>query len=157
MNVEDAKASINLLDSYVKELNIQIMQPPSTINDTKNTMKIDYSISGISEQENSILGKLSLSLKIELLNQANSLCAKCELEYLGIIGADIKTISKEDFVKMIELNGVMILYQMARPLITSITAQAGIIPPITIPLINVHKLVKNKAENDKRISENEKK
>jgi preprotein translocase subunit SecB len=143
----DVKAAIDFVGSYVKKLNLDFFNPPTGTQELKAEMKINYSLGEITKTEDCILGPLELSIQADLFEE-NKPFAKCRLQYEGLFKADLN-LPEETFRQMLELNGVMILYQLSRSLITSITAQAGLFPPLTLPLINVHKVIETQREANK--------
>ena len=143
MNINDEiKAAIDFIGSYVKKFDIEISKPPSDRKELKADMKIDYSLGDLTRTGDYILGALELRINTELFNEEGSI-AVCKLRYLGLFRTG-KNTPEETFKHMLELNGVMILYQLSRSLIISITAQAGLFPPLTLPLINIHKVIEKK-------------
>lgn len=56
------------------------------------------------------------------------------------------SLKREDFMKMLELNGVVALSQFTRSYVLSATALAGINPPVRLPMINIYQLKKLKEE-----------
>ncbi len=153
MNInDDIKATIDFVDSYVKKFNIEISKPPTVHPELSAEMKIDYSLGDLTKTDGCILGALELEINAELFNEEEPY-AICRLIYAGLFKADENT-HEETFKSMLELNGVMVLYQLSRSLITSITAQAGLFPPLTLPLINVHKVIVNKKDTKINKSDN---
>jgi preprotein translocase subunit SecB len=143
MDIQNAKAEINFTDNYVKRLKIETSRPPRDNQDVNVNMAIDYTISEIEVVENKLFGKVELVLEIKLIDKEGTFIY-LELINAGLFNSDSGYSQKDKFHDMLELNGIMILYQLSRSLITSVTAQAGILPPITLPLINIFKVIENK-------------
>lgn len=69
-----------------------------------------------------------------------------DVSLLGFFEFD-KELNENEVYKMMELNGVAILFPYLRSIISNITSSAGI-QPLVIPTMNISKLIKNKAELD---------
>ena len=59
---------------------------------------------------------------------------------------DVKGINKEDFIKLLSINGGAALYSVARSIIISISAQSVVSGSIILPMINVFKLNEKNTE-----------
>lgn len=66
--------------------------------------------------------------------------------YEGKFLGNKNSLKREDFMKMLELNGVVALSQLTRSYVLSATALAGINPPVRLPMINIYQLKKLKEE-----------
>ncbi len=142
MDVNNIKASIEFVDSYVRKFNIEINKPPASRPDVEGEMKIDYTLSKIGKADGCLYGGVDLQVNADLLEK-EGVFSSLNMVYTGVFKTNEET-PEDVFKKMLELNGVMVLYQLSRSLITSITAQAGLVPALTLPLINVHKVIDKK-------------
>lgn len=67
----------------------------------------------------------------------------------GLFLGNPKRLSKENFMDMLELNGVVTLSQLARAYVLSVTSLSGINPPVKLPMINVVALREKKKSKEK--------
>jgi hypothetical protein len=68
-----------------------------------------------------------------------------ELEMEGLFTGDAEKMPQENFMNMLEMNGLITLLHLSRAYLLSVTSQSGIQPPVKIPMINVLKLREEKA------------
>lgn len=73
---------------------------------------------------------------------------KIDLTMEGAFIGNIQKLKKEEFINMLELNGLTALSQLSRAYILSVTALSGITPPVKLPMINVFKLIQQKKERE---------
>ena len=73
---------------------------------------------------------------------------KIELVMEGAFRSE--TLSKEDFKDMVEVNGLITLSHISRAYIISSTSQAGINPPVRVPMVNINKLIEQKKKELQR-------
>lgn len=67
----------------------------------------------------------------------------------GLFLGNPKRLYKENFMDMLELNGVVTLSQLARAYVLSVTSLSGINPPVKLPMINVVALREKKKSKEK--------
>ncbi len=63
----------------------------------------------------------------------------------GMFTGNNDRLSREKFMEMLEINGLVNLLHLSRAYLISVTAQSGINPPVRLPMINVLILREEKA------------
>lgn len=127
------KSKFQMLDSSVKEFTIQQKERMSFTINYKINMNASFTILNIEEKENKSNALVELTETIKVQNNDKEVAIiNCIMN--GIFEAD-DSVSKDDFIKMLNVNGVAVLFQFSRTYIYSSTALGGM-PPITIPLID---------------------
>ena len=107
----------------------------------------DYNTKMINEDENRYIGELEFIVSVKA-KVKNSILYKIDLKMEGLfLGNPIK-LSKENFINMLELNGVVTLSQLARAYILSVTSLSGINPPVKLPMISVIALREKKKNSE---------
>jgi preprotein translocase subunit SecB len=102
---------------------------------------IDYNLKELKHEGGNSFGLLDYSVKVKATVKKKVLF-KVELLMEGAFKSE--TLSKEDFVNWVELNGLITLSHISRAFIISVTAQSGINPPIRVPMVNINKLIEQK-------------
>jgi len=88
----------------------------------------------IRKKEGTLSGELSLEVTYNLKSGKKILVAfKANIAGLFI---SLKDMQEEEFEKYIKYSGTPMLIQMARGLLLLISAEAGLTPPIIIPMVN---------------------
>ncbi len=106
----------------------------------------DYNISEVEENENQLRGILKFFIKVKA-KVKNKLLFNIELEMHGLFAGNPERLSREKFMEMLEINGLITLLHISRSYLISVSAQSGINPPVHIPMINVMKLREMKANS----------
>lgn len=104
---------------------------------------VDYNIVNCSEYEAQHFGVLELIVKVRATLKRRILF-KIELTMEGIFTGDATKLSRDKFVEMLEMNGLITLLHISRAYIVSVTSQFGINPPVKIPMINIYKMREKK-------------
>jgi preprotein translocase subunit SecB len=99
----------------------------------------DYEIGDLVEEDNIFLGVLQLIIQVKAKIK-NKILFKIDLVMEGGFTGNSEKVSREKFIEMLEMNGLIILLHISRAYLVSVSAQSGINPPIRIPMINVLKL-----------------
>ncbi|NLV21159.1 MAG: preprotein translocase subunit SecB [Syntrophomonadaceae bacterium] len=107
----------------------------------------DYKIAGVEEDGNQLRGILKFFVKVKA-KVKNKILFNIELEMHGLFAGNPERLSREKFMEMIEINGLITLLHISRSYLISVTAQSGIHPPVHIPMINVMKLRDIKAKSN---------
>jgi len=145
MSNNEALADFQILGSRVNKLLLD-----TRIINTKGQADIsfdfDYNIAEIGEDENQMRGILKFFIKVKA-KVKNKLLFTIELEMNGLFAGNPERLSREKFMEMLEINGLITLLHISRSYLISVTSQSGINPPVHIPMINVMKLREMKAKS----------
>lgn len=115
----------------------------------------DYEIGEVGEEGNRFQGILKFMIKAKA-KVKNKILFKIELETEGLFAGNSEKLSREKFIEMLEINGLITLLHISRAYLISVTAQSGIRPPLQIPMVNVLKLREKKAELSSNDNQSEK-
>jgi len=144
MNSKEVLADFQILGSRVSKLILD-----TRIIDEKGRTDIsfdfDYKTDEVEEDNNRLLGVLSFIVQVKA-KVKNKILFKIELEMEGLFAGNNERLSREKFIEMLEINGLVNLLHLSRAYLMSVTAQSGINPPVRLPMINVLKLREKKAE-----------
>lgn len=144
MNSNEVLADFQILGSRVSKLLLD-----TRIIDEKGRADVsfdfDYEIGDIEEGGNRFQGVLKFIVQVKA-KVKNKILFKIELEMEGAFAGNTEKLSREKFSEMLEINGLITLLHISRAYLISVTAQSGIRPPLQIPMVNVLKLRKKKAE-----------
>ncbi|MDD3894777.1 MAG: protein-export chaperone SecB [Syntrophomonadaceae bacterium] len=145
MNSKEVLADFQILGSRVSKLILD-----TRIIDEKGRTDIsfdfDYKTDEVEEDNNRLLGVLSFIVQVKA-KVKNKILFKIELEMEGLFAGNNERLSREKFIEMLEINGLVNLLHLSRAYLMSVTAQSGINPPVRLPMINVLKLREKKAES----------
>ena len=127
------KSKFQMLDNSVKEFMIQQKERMSPTVNYKINMNMSFKILKIEEEKEKKRALVELTEIIKVQNNEKDVAIiNCIMN--GIFEVN-SSISRDDFVKMLNLNGVAVLLQFSRTYIYSATSLGGM-PPINIPLID---------------------
>jgi preprotein translocase subunit SecB len=149
MNTNEVYADFQILGSRVSKLLLDT-RPIDEKGRSEVSVDFDYEINDIEEEGNWLLGSLKFMVQVKA-KVKNKILFKIELEMEGTFAGNAEKLSREKFIEMLEMNGLITLLHLSRAYLVSVTAQSGIHPPVHIPMINVLKLRAKKA----RLSEND--
>jgi preprotein translocase subunit SecB len=106
----------------------------------KSDFDIDPSYE-IFEVDKAYKSKLKLDIKFNL-KSGRKIYIGFKTEIIGTFLSP-KKVGKDDFISYLQYSGTPILIQIVRSFLMSITSQAGLVPPVVIPMINITKLYEN--------------
>ena len=149
MNTKEFQASFQFIGSKISKFKQNNDFLSMTIDmDLNRSIDVEYSTNSIEERENRFYGVLTLYVKVDVKEKGRDKNKKKyhgELEIVGFFGAD-KGLGKEDFSKMLEINGCASFIAVARAFFTSITALSMLDGHIVLPLLNIVNMSKKKDE-----------
>jgi preprotein translocase subunit SecB len=119
--------STNMIDMKAQSVNI--------------AFDFDYNIKDLKSEAGNAFGLIDYVVKVKA-SVKKKVLFKIELVMEGAFTS--KTLSKEDFKDMVEINGLITLSHISRAYIISATAQSGINPPVRVPMVNINKLIEQK-------------
>lgn len=141
MDTKKQESPFQFMGSRVLELHINnsyVTFDPSS--DDCKSVDITHQISDIIEHEKMLLGSVQLEVNVSISNSIDkeNLSSKELILNMKIEGGFSATeeISKDEFEKMLHINGVAALYSIARGLIISITSQTLTSGQVVLPLLN---------------------
>lgn len=150
MEQKNVQAKFQLLDSYVKEFSIQTLKKIESKEDLNIEGQLGFKLINIKEENEKFIGQIELinDIKVKVKEEERSII------HMSIMGLFVenKECTKEEFEKMLKLNGAATLSHLSRAYIYSVTGLSGI-PQITTPMVNFveffqnAKEVKNEQEN----------
>lgn len=143
--MKSVQAQFQMLDSYVKEYNLKSVTKLSESMDINIDGHVEFRIVNISESEDSLIGEIELSNKLDLTVD-EELRAQINITMGGLFKYDNKD-EKEKFEQMLKLNGATALSHFIRTYIHTNTAMSGM-PSIITPMINFVEFFKD--ENNEK-------
>ncbi|WP_027308643.1 protein-export chaperone SecB [Caloramator sp. ALD01] len=146
----DILADFQFLGNRVSNFSIETKQIVSKNEKINISYEFDYNILNIEEDDKKYFGLLEFIVVVKS-KVKNSILFKINLTIEGAFIGNKEKIKKEDFERMLKINGVTTLSQLSRSYILSVTALSGINPPVKLPMINIFQLIykkEQKKEND---------
>ncbi|MDD2235261.1 MAG: preprotein translocase subunit SecB [Desulfitobacteriaceae bacterium] len=154
MNSNEVLADFQILGSRVSKLLLD-----TRIIDEKGRADVsfdfDYEMGDVEEEGNRFQGILKFIVQVKA-KVKNKILFKIELEMEGAFAGNTEKLSRKKFTEMLEINGLITLLHISRAYLISVTAQSGIRPSVQIPMVNVLKLRKKKAELSSNDNQSEK-
>jgi preprotein translocase subunit SecB len=141
MKSSDVKSELVFLGNRVVTFNISTNMVDIKAQPVNVAYDFDYNISELKHEEGNSFGLLDYVVKVKA-SVKNKVLFKIELVMEGAFRSE--TLSKEDFKDMVEINGLITLSHISRAYIVSTTAQSGINPPVSVPMVNINKLIEQK-------------
>lgn len=111
----------------------------------EKTFDVAYNNIDINCDEESKIGTIDLNVAVNIL-QHDGDDNQTKFDLLLVIQGcfiDNKDVSDKEFEEKLKLNGCASLYSIARGIITSISAQSVVTGQITLPMINVFKMLES--------------
>ena len=147
MNIKNIESDFTFIGHRITKLNLENDFIALTDRNIEKEFDVFYEIDEISKQDDKILGTIDLTVLCRVTDAEaaeDEAPSKCNIA-LTINGCfiDSANVSIDKFKEMLGLNGCTALYSIARGIITGITAQSMLEGNITLPLINIFKLVKS--------------
>lgn len=146
MNIKPIESDFQMIGSTIRELSIK---NPVLITMDENCdnrfIDLSHQISEIEEQPNGfMLGVVSLYIKTTIGKGKQRFRLN-----MSIDGAFIaRNTDKEQFQKMLSVNGITATYSVARSIIIGITSQTFASGSVILPMINVFKYSKDIGNNN---------
>lgn len=109
--------------------------------DIKRKYDVSYKIRDIAESGDSLIGFLDLHVNVSVGNDEDKLTGlKMSMTVRGVF-TDSLNVSKEEFRQKLAINGTASLYSISRSIVAMVSSQALSGESLTLPMINVFKLV----------------
>jgi preprotein translocase subunit SecB len=147
INVNKVLADFQFVGNRVSEFKIETRDIRTNEFKVHVTFDFDYNIKGVEELEDKYIGYIEFITVIKA-NVKNSILFKINLTMEGIFAGNTQKLKQDDFLGMLELNGLTTLSQLSRAYILTVTSLSGINPPVKLPMINIFKLMQQKKNNE---------
>ena len=153
MDINEALADFQFLKNRVTKFSVnykttEIKEKSALIN-----CDIDYDIVDFIEDDSKFIGIMNFIVDLKA-KAKNLVIFKMHLNMEGTFVGNPKKLNKEQFMNMLELNGVATLSQFSRSYISSVSTLSGINPPVNLPMINIHTLREFKLKKEEKRKNN---
>lgn len=151
MNSKEVAADFQILGNRVVKLTIETKIPDKP-GGAELSFDMDYKSDNVDQNDNQFIGMVQLAIQVRAKIK-NKPLFKIDLLMEGVFAGNSGKISREKFIEMMEMNGLITLIHISRAYLTSISAQSGINPPIHLPMVNVVKwreVKRQTAKNNKK-------
>lgn len=145
-------ASFQMIASRVVRFELETKEVNNDNEKVNVRNSFDYEVVRIEEHEDHYYGVVQFKTDF-VAKIGRKTLFKIFVVYEGKFMGNKNILKQEDFQRMLELNGVVALSQFTRSYVLSVTALAGINPPVRLPMININQLkkLKEKMERSKSL------
>ena len=141
-------ASFQMIASRVVRFELETKEVNNDNEKVNVRNSFDYEVVRIEEHEDDYYGVVQFKTDF-VAKIGRKTLFKIFVVYEGKFVGNKNFLKQEDFQRMLELNGVVALSQFTRSYVLSVTALAGINPPVRLPMININQLKKLKEEMER--------
>ncbi len=141
-------ASFQMIASRVVRFELETKEVNNDNEKVNVRNSFDYEVVRIEEHEDHYYGVVQFKTDF-VAKIGRKTLFKIFVVYEGKFTGNKNILKQEDFQRMLELNGVVALSQFTRSYVLSVTALAGINPPVRLPMININQLKKLKEEMER--------
>ena len=141
-------ASFQMIASRVVRFELETKEVNNDNEKVNVRNSFDYEVVRIEEHEDHYYGVVQFKTD-SVAKIGRKTLFKIFVVYEGKFMGNKNILKQEDFQRMLELNGVVALSQFTRSYVLSVTALAGINPPVRLPMININQLKKLKEEMER--------
>lgn len=141
-------ASFQMIASRVVRFELETKEVNNDNEKVNVRNSFDYEVVRIEEHEDHYYGVVQFKTDF-VAKIGRKTLFKIFVVYEGKFMGNKNILKQEDFQRMLELNGVVALSQFTRSYVLSVTALAGINPPVRLPMININHLKKLKEEMER--------
>jgi len=141
-------ASFQMIASRVVRFELETKEVNNDNEKVNVRNSFDYEVVRIEEHEDDYYGVVQFKTDF-VAKIGRKTLFKIFVVYEGKFMGNKNILKQEDFQRMLELNGVVALSQFTRSYVLSVTALAGINPPVRLPMININQLKKLKEEMER--------
>ncbi|AEF17788.1 MULTISPECIES: protein-export chaperone SecB [Thermoanaerobacterium] len=146
INVNKVLADFQFVGNRVSDFKIETRDIRTNEFKVHVTYDFDYNIKEVKELEDKYIGYIEFITVIKA-KVKNSILFKINLTMEGVFVGNTQKLKQEDFLDMLELNGLTTLSQLSRAYILTVTSLSGINPPVKLPMVNIFKLIQQKKNN----------
>ncbi|MBP2072844.1 preprotein translocase subunit SecB [Thermoanaerobacterium butyriciformans] len=147
INANRVLADFQFVANRVSEFKIETRDIGTNEAKVHVTYDFDYNIKEIDEFEDKYTGYIEFITVIKAKIK-NTILFKINLNMEGAFIGNAQKLKKDDFLSMLELNGLTTLSQLSRAYILTVTSLSGINPPVKLPMVNIFKLMQQKKNNE---------
>lgn len=140
---ENVESYFQMQHSYVKDLNMHILQKFENNQDINISGQLGFRIINIREEKDYFIGEIELINDINV-NVKDDDKASIHISMVGMFTGNTNK-DRKKFKKMLKLNGATTLSHLIRAYVYSVTGLGGI-PNIITPMINFVNFFKNAKE-----------
>ena len=143
MKQNTIQASFQLQDSFVKDFNIHVNEKFEKQQEMKISGQLGFRIINIKKDKEKYIGEIELINDIKVGVEETEK-ASIHISMIGLFVESGKT-SKEQFERMLKINGATTLSHLIRSYVYTATGLANI-PPIITPMVNFVEFFKETKE-----------
>lgn len=147
INANKVLADFQFVANRVSEFKIETRDIRTNEFKVHVTYDFDYNIKEVEEFEDKYIGYIEFITVIKA-KVKNSMLFKINLTMEGVFVGNAQKLKRDDFLDMLELNGLTTLSQLSRAYILTVTSLSGINPPVKLPMVNIFKLIQQKKDNE---------
>lgn len=150
MSQKNAQAQFQMLDSYIKEFNLNAFRKIDGKEELNIEGQVGFGIVSIREEKNKYIGQIELINDIKI-NDSKEQCAEIHIVITGLFSCNKnQDYDRNRFEGMLKINGATTLSHLIRAYVYTMTGLSGM-PQITTPMINFVEFF----NNAKKIKEGE--
>ncbi len=143
MKSSEVLSELVFLGNRVASFNLTTKKIKAKGQSTSVAFDFDYNIKDIRREGNNSFGLIDYIVTVKATVKKKVLF-KIELVMEGAFSSE--TLDDDIFKEMVEVNGLITLSHLSRSYVQSVTAQSGFNPPVKVPMININKLIAQKAQ-----------
>lgn len=145
MEKSEVQANFQLLDHYISEFTLNIFERIAVDKKLEIDANISFQIVNLNEED--LIGQIELGYEIDIIDNERKV-GKITITMNALFIAE-GNIKKEEFERMLQINGATTLSHLSRAYINSATALSGM-PTITMPLINFYEFFENAVKEENK-------
>lgn len=145
MEKSEVQANFQLLDHYISEFTLNVFERIATDKKLEIDANIGFQIVNLNKED--LIGQIELGYEIDILDNERKV-GKITIVMNALFTAE-GDIKKEEFERMLQINGATTLSHLSRAYINSATALSGM-PTITMPLINFYEFFDNAVKEENK-------
>lgn len=140
MDSSKVLADFQLMGNRVSRFSIETNSLVNKGNNAIISYDIDYNIIKTINEEDRYIGLMEFIINADAkIKDENLFNVNMVME--GLFVGNPKRFNQEQFINMLELNGVATLSQLSRAYIISMSSISGLNPPVKLPMLNIHNLI----------------
>lgn len=146
MKADEVSADFQFLGNRVISLSLDTRLLETKGQRVEVSFIFDYEVKALEEREENYLGIMEFIVKVKA-TVGKKHFFKVRLVMEGAFACGTKSMPRDKFEEMLEINGLFTLSQISRAYLISVTSQSGM-NPVKMPMINVMKLREVKKHSD---------
>ena len=138
MDVSSFESPFQMMASYIKKMDVKNnLLSLDNENIQRSIINLDYKIMETEEDEENHMGRLGLFVGVGAENKETNAALSIFLDLQGAFCCPKNSLTKDEFIGMLEVNGTACLYSIARANITNISSQCVLEGQLRLPMLNV--------------------